>query len=47
VTVISKCKITPSVAIATTTPNDTIEQVRIISGRNGTCLKLKRVYDGI
>jgi hypothetical protein len=42
-----KCVRTCSITIAATTPNVTIQHIRAINGRTGTCLKLKRVCDGI
>jgi hypothetical protein len=42
-----KCGRTPPITIAATTPSVTIRHIRAINGRTGTCLKPKRVRDGI
>jgi hypothetical protein len=42
-----ECRRTPSITIAAATPSVTIQHIRAINGRTGTCLKLKRVCDGI
>jgi hypothetical protein len=42
-----KCERTPSITIAAITPSVTIQHIRVINGRTGTYLKLKRVCNGI